>query len=137
MAIFRRRDFIKRALLDAAGWLAVPRRGKAPPPYTRTQDAVWEAQQKGLKPNGDLRGQKGTVYNGGFRVPFIARWPGHIPAKSESGQMVCLVDMLATLAELTGVALSAARTGGAGRGNGSRESRPRVGRARCRGRSRP
>lgn len=86
--------------------------GPVPPRYTFILDAVWEAQQKGLKPNGALRGQKGTVYEGGFRVPFIARWPGHVAAKSECGQMVCLVDMLATLAALVDVPLPKPETGG-------------------------
>lgn len=81
------------------------RHGPIPPPYTFILDAVWEAQQKGLKPNGILRDQKGTIYEGGFRVPLLARWPGHIPAKSESGQMICLVDMLATTAALLEVPL--------------------------------
>jgi arylsulfatase A-like enzyme len=78
---------------------------KVPSPYVFILDAVWEAQTKGLKPNGDFRGQKCTIYQGGFRVPFVARWQGHIPAKSESGQMICLVDLLATVAELTGQSL--------------------------------
>ncbi|MCX6908195.1 MAG: arylsulfatase, partial [Verrucomicrobia bacterium] len=85
---------------------------QVPAPYTFVLDTVWEAQQKGLKPNGDLKGQKGTVYEGGFRVPFIARWPGHIPAKSKSGQMVCLVDMLATIAALVNVPLPNLEAGG-------------------------
>jgi arylsulfatase A-like enzyme len=81
-------------------------------PYTFLLDSVWDAQGKGLKPNGDFRGQKGTIYQGGFRVPFLARWPGHIPAKSESGQMVCLVDLLATMAALVNVSLPKADVGG-------------------------
>ncbi len=82
------------------------------PPYTFVMDTVWDAQQKGLKPNGDLRGQKGTVYEGGFRVPFVARWPGHIPAKSVSGEMVCLVDVMATLAELASLPMPSPAAGG-------------------------
>jgi arylsulfatase A len=83
-----------------------------PPPYTFVLDAVWEAQRKGLQPNGALRGQKGSVYEGGFRVPFLARWPGHIPANSASGQMICLVDMMATLAALLDITLPAPAIGG-------------------------
>jgi arylsulfatase A len=73
------------------------------PPYTFVLDAVWDAQQKGLKPNGDLRGSKGGIHEGGFRVPFVARWPSHIPANSVSGRTICLVDVIATIADLLGV----------------------------------
>jgi arylsulfatase A-like enzyme len=47
-------------------------------------------------------------WEGGHRVPFIARWPGKIAARSTSDQLVCHVDMLATLAALTGCALAEA-----------------------------
>ena len=47
-------------------------------------------------------------WEGGHRVPFIARWPGKIAAGSTSDQLVCHVDMLATLAALTGCALAEA-----------------------------
>jgi len=85
---------------------------QVPAPYTFVLDTVWEAQQKGLKPNGSLKGQKGTIYEGGFRVPFVARWPGHIPAKSESDQMICLVDMMATITALVNVPLPDPKVGG-------------------------
>ena len=54
------------------------------------------------KPNGVLRGFKGSLYEGGHREPFIARWPGHVPSGSTSGQLMGHVDTLATLAALTG-----------------------------------
>jgi len=54
------------------------------------------------KPNGGLRGFKGGLYEGGHRVPFIARWPGRIPAGGNSGQLIGHVDALATFAALTG-----------------------------------
>ena len=57
--------------------------------------------------NGALRGFKGSEFEGGHRVPFIARWPGHIPAGSEDGELLALTDMCATFAALTGVALPA------------------------------
>lgn len=51
--------------------------------------------------NGPLRGVKGTAYEGGTRVPFIARWPGRIPPGT-SDALVCHADMLASVAALTG-----------------------------------
>jgi arylsulfatase A-like enzyme len=57
------------------------------------------------KCNGTLRGYKGTLYEGGHRLPFIARWPGHIPAGSECGEMFGHFDMSATFAALVGVPL--------------------------------
>jgi len=52
--------------------------------------------------NGPLRGQKSEVYEGGHRVPFIARWPGRIAPGSTCGHLTALTDMLATCAELGG-----------------------------------
>ncbi len=56
--------------------------------------------------NGPLRAGKGSAYEGGTRVPFLARWPGHIQP-GDSGELICHVDMLATFAALTGQALPA------------------------------
>jgi len=61
----------------------------------------------GHKPNGDLRGQKADIWDGGHREPFVARWPGHIPAGSTSDALICLGDLLATCAEILGVTLPA------------------------------
>jgi arylsulfatase A-like enzyme len=58
--------------------------------------------------NGPLRDFKGSSYEGGSRVPWIARWPGHVPAGQVSAELVCHVDLLATMASLTGQKLSAA-----------------------------
>ena len=52
--------------------------------------------------NGDLLGFKFGVWEGGHRVPFIARWPGKIEPGTESSQLICNVDMLATFMALTG-----------------------------------
>jgi arylsulfatase A-like enzyme len=57
--------------------------------------------------NGVLRGTKGSPYEGGTRVPFIARWPGHVKTGT-SGELICHVDMLATAAALTGQKLAGA-----------------------------
>jgi len=57
--------------------------------------------------NGVLRGTKGTVWEGGTRLPFIARWPRRI-RPGVSGALICHVDMLASFAALTGQTLAAA-----------------------------
>ena len=51
---------------------------------------------------GNLRGFKGSVYEGGIRVPFIARWPGMIAPGTTSDHLSAFWDILPTLAELTG-----------------------------------
>jgi arylsulfatase A-like enzyme len=52
---------------------------------------------------GELRGLKGSVYEGGIRVPFIARWPGRIAAGTTSGTPSAFWDMLPTMADLLDV----------------------------------
>ncbi|MEM9366220.1 MAG: arylsulfatase [Planctomycetota bacterium] len=49
---------------------------------------------------GPLRAKKGSTYEGGIRVPFIARWPGRIEAGSVSDHLSGFHDMLPTFAEL-------------------------------------
>jgi arylsulfatase A len=54
-----------------------------------------------------LREGKGRVYEGGVRVPFIASWPGRIPAGVVSDEVIGLNDMYATFAAAAGAALPA------------------------------
>ena len=51
--------------------------------------------------NGELLGFKFGAWEGGHRIPFIARWPGKIEAKTDSDVLVSNIDMLATFAALT------------------------------------
>src|SRR5690606_24389354 len=51
---------------------------------------------------GPLRGSKGTDYEGGVRVPFVARFPGQIPAGLVSSGIAANIDVLPTLARLAG-----------------------------------
>lgn len=60
---------------------------------------------------GGLRGRKGSMYEGGVRVPAIVRWPGHVPAGSESARITGFEDWLPTLAELCGCEPSAPTDG--------------------------
>jgi arylsulfatase A-like enzyme len=72
---------------------------------------MWDtrtAWKLGHRPNGPLLGQKFDVWEGGQRVPFIARWPGHVPAGAVSDSLISLVDLVATVAHLTGQSLPAA-----------------------------
>jgi arylsulfatase A-like enzyme len=52
--------------------------------------------------NGPLRGYKRDLSEGGIRVPFIARWPGKVPAGKTSDEVIAFQDMMPTFAELAG-----------------------------------
>ncbi len=52
-----------------------------------------------------LREGKGTSWEGGVREPFIARWPGKIPAGAECREPVMTIDLLPTIAGLVGAKL--------------------------------
>ena len=53
--------------------------------------------------NGPLRGMKRDLYEGGIRVPFIARWPGQVPAKKVSHHISAFQDIFPTMLELAGI----------------------------------
>ena len=57
---------------------------------------------KRFQTSGPLRGFKRNLTEGGIRVPFIARWPGTVPASRISSEVIAFQDMLPTFAELTG-----------------------------------
>jgi arylsulfatase len=59
--------------------------------------------------SGPWRGAYFTALEGGIRVPFMARWPGHVPAGRVSNEIVHGVDMFATLARLGGAKVPADR----------------------------
>jgi arylsulfatase A len=56
---------------------------------------------------GKLRGRKATTYEGGVREPFIARWPGQIPAGQVSDAVASMMDVFPTVTRLCGGALPA------------------------------
>jgi arylsulfatase A-like enzyme len=64
-----------------------------------------ELTAKGHDPSHVFRGHKADIYEGGHRVPFIARWPAVIPAGSRSEQVICTTDLMATCAEIVGYSL--------------------------------
>lgn len=63
------------------------------------------AKQYGHYSMGELRGAKRDTWEGGHRVPFIVRWPGHAPAGAASAELVSHVDFMATLAGVVGAKL--------------------------------
>jgi arylsulfatase A-like enzyme len=53
--------------------------------------------------DGKLHGLKRQCYEGGIRIPFIVRWPGHVAAGSESDLQFAFYDLLPTFCELAGI----------------------------------
>jgi arylsulfatase A-like enzyme len=56
----------------------------------------------GHYPGYQFRGAKADIYEGGHHVPFVASWPGKISPGTSSAQVICLTDLLATVAAITG-----------------------------------
>ncbi len=56
-------------------------------------------------PNGHLRGRKSTIWDGGHRIPFVARWPGKIRPSTTSDETIWLGDFMATCAAIVGAEL--------------------------------
>ena len=58
--------------------------------------------EHGHDPSGPFRGHKADIYEGGHRVPLLARWPGTIPSGRTTKTLACLTDIYPTLADVTG-----------------------------------
>lgn len=64
------------------------------------------AGHSGVGSPGPFRGRKRSLYEGGVRVPFLVRWPGHVPAgRVDDSSVVAGADFLPTVCRLTGVPL--------------------------------
>jgi arylsulfatase A len=59
-------------------------------------------KEHGHNPSAKYRGHKADIYEGGHRVPFIARWPGHIKGGRSTKALACLTDVYSTLEAITG-----------------------------------
>ena len=69
---------------------------------------VWfeqDVKQYGHRSVATLRGMKVDNWEGGHRVPFVARWPSQIPAGTVRSDLLCFTDVLATLAAVVGDSL--------------------------------
>ena len=73
--------------------------------FSSDNGPVWYAadiEKFGHRAAGPWNGMKGALTEAGHRMPFIARWPGKVPAGSSCGELICFADMLATVASLLG-----------------------------------
>jgi len=59
--------------------------------------------EHGHDPSGPYRGHKADIYEGGHRVPLIARWPGSISGGRKTEALACLTDIYATLEDIVGL----------------------------------
>jgi len=59
-----------------------------------------QLQARGHFPSGDLRGSKADIWDGGHRVPFLVSWPGVVEPGSRCDQLVCLTDVVRTVAKM-------------------------------------
>jgi len=71
--------------------------------FSSDNGPVWypdDTQRTGHDSTGGFRGMKGSSWEAGHRMPFIARWPGKVKAGSTTGQTICFTDLLATFAAM-------------------------------------
>lgn len=73
--------------------------------FTSDNGGIHEVSQ--LEP---LRGEKGSLFEGGVRIPCVMRWPGKVEAGSSSATPITSVDYLPTFASLAGAPLPAGKT---------------------------
>ena len=57
-------------------------------------------EKQGHFPSAGFRGYKADIWDGGHRVPFLVRWPGKVKAATQSAQVICHTDFMATCADL-------------------------------------
>jgi len=73
--------------------------------FSSDNGPVWypqDIEKFGHRAAGPWNGMKGALTDAGHRMPFIASWPGKIPAGSSCGELICFTDLMATLASLLG-----------------------------------
>jgi arylsulfatase A-like enzyme len=75
------------------------------PPRVGEIGAYARIEKHGHYSMGPLRGAKRDTWEGGHRVPFLARWPARIDAGTTSDETICHIDLMATFASLLGAGL--------------------------------
>ncbi len=76
--------------------------------FTSDNGPVWydeDVQRFGHSCVGALRGMKADAWEGGHRMPLVARWPGQVASGSTCDQMISFVDVMATFADITSTPL--------------------------------
>ena len=76
--------------------------------FASDNGADWKMEDKARfahRANANWRGEKADIWDAGHRIPFLARWPGRIPAGTVTAELGCLTDFMATAAAVTGAAL--------------------------------
>ncbi|MGH9633064.1 MAG: sulfatase-like hydrolase/transferase, partial [Bryobacteraceae bacterium] len=64
---------------------------------------IYSTNHSGVGSTGPFRGRKRSLYEGGIRVPFLARWPGKVPAgQVDETTIASAVDLLPTISKLAG-----------------------------------
>jgi arylsulfatase A len=91
-------DAVRRAKLDDATMVIFA-----------SDNGPWMSYGNHAGSPGLFRESKGTTFEGGVRVPFLARWPGHIPKGVLGDQPAMTIDLLPTLAGLAGAPVSKER----------------------------
>jgi arylsulfatase A len=74
-----------------------------------SDNGPWMSYGNHAGSRGDFRESKGTAFEGGVRVPFVARWPGRIPRGATGKIPAMTIDLLPTFAKLAGATLAADR----------------------------
>lgn len=78
--------------------------------FTSDNGPVWypaDAERFHHRSAGPFRGMKGDAWEGGHRMPLIARWPGKVAPGTTCGETICFTDFLATFAAVGGVKVPA------------------------------
>ena len=74
---------------------------------TNMAGATGSVKKLGHDPSRPWRGMKSDAWEGGHRVPFVARWPGRVPTGATSEEPIVLTDLMRTIANLVGHELPA------------------------------
>lgn len=70
---------------------------------TKMGGAIASVKKYGHDPSRPWKGMKADIWEGGHRVPFIAVWPKRIKANTISNQVICLTDVISSVASILGV----------------------------------